>query len=173
MSTNNNLFIACKEGALDRAKEIYSLDKATSFDLNRAFESACQNGHLDVAQWLHPLGRIELQGYWYYSFCLACQNSHLNIVRWISSLITVSTEMLTLGLHYVKEEDLNMLQILLENGANIHCGKNKCFKKFILWENKLEVYQILLQYCKEEWYHLMDEDIVCSLLNPIKSARKV
>lgn len=206
MSVGNNLFIrACEEGLIDKAKEIYSLNKThVQFNLNgafqricavghldivqwiyslgcidiharndRAFLLACHNGHLDVAQWLHSLGEINVIGGYPTIFDWVCWGNHTNVARWIYSLDFINALSLTPYLHRVAKENLDMLQFLLENGADVHCDNNRWFKKFILWENKLEVHQILLQYCKEEWYHLMDKDIIRSLLNPTKSARKI
>ena len=46
---------ACKEGDLAAVQSI----QHTIDERNKAFRLACQNGHLEVAQWVYTLGDVD------------------------------------------------------------------------------------------------------------------
>lgn len=112
-----------------------------------AFRCACNNCNLEMAKWLHSLGIISVD------VCTKC--------------LTNITE------YRCESSNLDILQWLLEYGADIHVDDNIHLKRFLLWKNKIVMHKILLQYCQEEDYYLLDEDILKQLSNGTKSARKV
>lgn len=153
--------LVCEFGYLDIAQWIYSLiDTDISFDLNYAFCIACENDNLDIAKWIYSLDH-------------ACRHGYLNVVRWLYSLDEIGTCTLNGSFVFIKKNDLNMLQFFLECSLDLNvkdCAPLKCF---VTWKNKLEVHQLLLEYCKEEHYCYLDEKIVKLLLTRTKSARKI
>ena len=52
---------------------------------------ACENGHLEVAQWLWTICSDEEQSAMLhakdnYAFCAACHNGHIEIAKWLFGL---------------------------------------------------------------------------------------
>src|SRR5438132_1360584 len=82
-SLNNNVIndakftfnMTCFNNHLEVAQWLYTLIK---IDYKNAFVISCENGHLRVAQWLYDLIIIDSDE----AFVEACQNGHLNVARW-------------------------------------------------------------------------------------------
>src|SRR3984957_20644461 len=52
----------------------------------RGFEWNCENGHINVAQWLYGLGGINIHADDEYAFRSCCQNGHINVAQWLYGL---------------------------------------------------------------------------------------
>lgn len=83
---------SCEFGRLDWAKYYY---KRSKIDLNSrddaSFVLACENGHLDVAQWLYDLGlesnsKIDIHSRYERAFRDTCRNGHLDVAQWLYDL---------------------------------------------------------------------------------------
>lgn len=92
---------------------------------------------------------------------------------WLCSLKEFNIHFYNNYLLYIKPEDINVLQFLLENGIDMHSRNNYILKHCRKWDNKAEVYQIILPYCEEKDYDLLDINILKCVSNKPKSARKL
>lgn len=193
METTCKLFIkACKEGRLIDAQWMYSLQNVqwtrSLNDLddlwNKSFENACINNHLDVAQWLFSQCNINIHHNNEYFFRLSCACGCLEIVQWIFSQGNVDINNHTPPLlkytygHYteitIKSDNTDILQFLLECGMNIHAKNNNLLLlEYSSWKNKSQVYELLLPYCVESDYDLLDQNILKDILLRPKNARKI
>ena len=64
--------------------EQYKLHINISADDEEAFIDACENGNLDVAQWLYQIKpTIDISVDQEAAFCYACQNGHLDVAQWL------------------------------------------------------------------------------------------
>lgn len=179
--------LACKNGYLDLAMWLYSVDWINIHIFSEeAFIGACENNHLHVAKWLHSLNEANINSLWLfcankinihakndYAFKHACKCGHLDLLMWLHSKDKFNDRVHDECLMLIKHNDTQMLQFLLECGADIHVQHNTFLKNCIMWENKLETHDILLEYCGEEDQHFFDEDIIRQLVRNTKNARNV
>ena len=85
----------CMDGRLLDAQWVLNHANICMEDVEGAFHYACEHGHLDVAQWLHSIGCIDVherrtvigEGI---SFLFACEMGNLNMAQWLYSLGTIS-----------------------------------------------------------------------------------
>lgn len=143
-------------------------------DNDGALTSACKRGHFDVVIWLHSLGQINIHLHSANIFRHAFAYKRFDIVKWIHSLDKIDVKVYSACLAYVEKEHMCILNFLLENGADIHTKNNEFFKELITWKNKMEIYEIILPYCRQEHYSLLNPQIVenvTAIKKDIKSAR--
>jgi hypothetical protein len=77
--------IACDNGKLDVAQWLYY--QGGIIDCNQAFKITCYNGNLDVAQWLYSLGNIDISRDDYFCLRYAEKNNHQDTVKWLRSIM--------------------------------------------------------------------------------------
>jgi hypothetical protein len=86
ISNQDKFLKSCKDGNLEMAQWLYSLDNDNIINSykykDEIISDVCENGHLEVAQWLfyigYPIENI--------SFIRACQRGHLEVAQWLYSL---------------------------------------------------------------------------------------
>ena len=90
---NDKFIEACKRGFLAYAKYLfgaYEIDIHANNDY--AFQLSCENGHIEVAQWLILLGesndytKIDIHADNEYAFRWSCQYGHLELAQWLIKL---------------------------------------------------------------------------------------
>jgi len=112
---------SCENGHLEVAQWLHLQGANIHTWDDLAFRWSCENGHLEVAQWLHSQG-ANIHAVNDYAFRRSCENSHLEVVQWLHS-----------------------------QGANIHAADDYAFR----WSCKnghLEVAQWLCEV--EPRYHI-------------------
>ena len=87
---------ACTSGNLIDSKNLF---QQNNFDMNvceKAFRNACENGHLQTAQWLLSVKpSINISADYEYAFRWACVKGHLETAQWLLTLkpsINISAE---------------------------------------------------------------------------------
>ena len=103
---------ACREGELVAAQNCTH----RVGERNKAFRSACKNGHLEVAQWVYSLGGVDHHARNEWAFRKACAYCNLEIIQYLLSL-TVSEDVIVECLKYKSCQ--NILQ------QHIRCKKIK------------------------------------------------
>lgn len=139
------LFInACRAGKLRDAKRIHfsesnimdgrtrkicSADEINfDIDYERAFEEACNNGHLNIVRWIYSLG-IDIYHDISNIVHNACENGFLDIVQWIYPAAVGSGDWdPNTFLHLVCENGhLDIAQWIYSQGENVHIRPNYIF----------------------------------------------
>ena len=119
--------------------EQYKLHINISADDEEAFIDACENGNLDVAQWLYQIKpTIDISAKKKEAFRKACENGHLDVAQWLQTLMPY-------GLYYTFKVDKNNLihtysikklnySFLKKRLDTVHPGnKNKiCFREALV-----------------------------------------
>ena len=84
MSAAEQLLDACERGDLEEVKKLFVADEADSNGW-RPMHSACLNGNLETAQWLHAQGAaLDVQNIdGWRPMHLACNNGHLETAQWL------------------------------------------------------------------------------------------
>lgn len=199
MNINETLECACEADSLNIVQWIYSFRKMSTEEDKNVFKCACLFGSLNIIEWIYSVApwtyscsTISTENLTAYLELLA-QNSqpivssdirhvmkgeHGNIdEHWILTrehrqIIFEKSPSLDLVQSIVDKNNVQVLQFLLEHGADVHAHNNKLLPIFASWENKFEVYKILLDYCTTKDYKYLDVDIIERLSNNPKSARK-
>lgn len=70
--------------SIRQGKHYYTLDEIYVRTNAQAFQLACENGHINVAIWLHSLNKENWASDC--AFYMACRNGHLNVAVWLHSL---------------------------------------------------------------------------------------
>lgn len=81
--------LSCIGGNLELVKWLYSLLEKTEnlYDYIRCgFNWACENGHLEVAQYLYYHNKINIREVNDYAFTHSCKNGHLDTINWLCTL---------------------------------------------------------------------------------------
>jgi hypothetical protein len=78
---------ACELGKI-RVLAVIAEPPGDAAALNVAFQKACWNGHLEVAQWLAKLPEVDPNAKRHDAFKWACYNGHLALAQWLKSLQT-------------------------------------------------------------------------------------
>ena len=73
----------CRNGHLEVAKWIWSLDGVDHTKDEWAFRWACMNGHLETAKWIWSLGGVDYHALDEYAFRYACYYGHLDVAKWL------------------------------------------------------------------------------------------
>lgn len=60
---------------------IYESIGVTNFQLQTAFDISCCNGQLEIAQWLHSLGKVNVHAKDDFAFRFSCGNGFLKVVN--------------------------------------------------------------------------------------------
>ena len=102
-----------------------------------AFRWTCENGHLDIAQWLyHIKPTIDISARDEETFRYACIYGHLNVAKWLQSLSPY-------GLYYTFEVDENNQIVsystekpnyvfLKKRFDTVHSGNEICFREALV-----------------------------------------
>lgn len=130
--------IACENGDLIKALNI--LDKNPTINIavddNYAFLSACEEGHLKVAQWLYELNHKQVyppNNKFDNTFVLACTGGHLEMAKWLFEISKNDNYPLESYLSLCNETDLietcrwghiDIVEWLLEVRTNINISAN-------------------------------------------------
>lgn len=165
---------ACSVGYLDLAKWIYPLSNISAYDLNGNISAFSYYAlkcfrfidyfdiyYMVIADYYHPTALEKAYIY-----------NHIDVVKWIQTLGKIDASTYDEFLTSLGENRVEMLQFLLESGANLHVPDNALLKRFSSWENKLEVCAVLLPYCDTCHYEYLDETSLGILSVKMKSARK-
>lgn len=115
---------ACGMGNLVLAKGIYS--ECPDVIISEAFASACSNGHLKTAKWLHDLNKTDDsaqvyakiksgESYYLDAFMRACSRQRIEIINWLVHL-----------------------------GVDIHSKKDLAFRKVCFCSKRLRIKHIWL-----------------------------
>jgi hypothetical protein len=106
-------------------------------DNEHAFRCACENGHLELAQWLYQIKpTINISAYNEEAFRLACSYGHFDVAQWLQSLTPY-------GLYYTFEVNENNLittfsteklnySFLKKRLDTIHTGNEICFREALV-----------------------------------------
>lgn len=191
---NQNTFrLVCKSGHIDTVIWLHSLGKIdVHYDDEAAFRTACKYGHLNIAKWIYSLSKITHDKSLVSIYCdvvkwitssptidicinnseafrNACKNNHLDVVSWLNSLDKISIEVYNECTKNIKEDQLLLLQFLLDHGGDVKLILQSAAE----WDNKLETHAILLAYCNETDYCLLDSDVVQQLHSRMKNAKNI
>ena len=129
-----------QNGKLEEIQSFYEQYKVhidISPEIEFAFRWACQNGHLELAQWLYQIKpTIDISARDEYAFRWACEEGHLELAQWLQTLIPY-------GLYYTFEvyenniitsystEKLNY-SFLKKRLDIVHSGNEICFREALV-----------------------------------------
>lgn len=168
--------VSCKNGHLDVAQWLRSHDCNWITNYNEsetAFMIACQKNYLEMAQWMHSQYTFDIHMRGNTIFKSACIEGHIDIMKWLCSLEQFDACIFCAQSFSIGQNNIDMLQVLLENGVDIRAQNNYLLKVCAQWANKFDACTLLMPYCVEEDYAFLDDDIVRLLLNRPKNARKI
>ena len=140
LDTIKNVILNVKEMNIldDFSKELLSNAK-------KGFIWNCENGHINVAQWLYSLGDINIHANNEHAFRGSCMNGHINVAQWLWSLGSIN-------IHTYDEDafrcscnngHINVAQWLYSlGGINIHADNEYAFSystdKVLKWLNNIK-----------------------------------
>ena len=147
MASIKNLILHVREmNVLNRHNKKF-LEKA-----NKGFGWNCENGYIDVAQWLLSLNRIDIHANNEHAFRWACRNGWLDVVQWLHSLgrsdANATGQPAACGQGYFGEDPQNKLvremrtHFPQQGGIDIHAS-NECAFKWSCENGRLDVAQWL------------------------------
>ena len=73
--------LCCSNGDINEAMEIHR--KVDVIPITSSFIFACENGHIEICEWLYQTYPIAITYEGYYAFVQACKNGHMNVAQWL------------------------------------------------------------------------------------------
>lgn len=121
----------CRDGDLDKLKQLWNNNKKMKIKYYQVFRTACQNGHLNIIEWI----------VWLCSYNRKFVEFNEISIDWLNALV--------LRKHYHVVDYLIEISIKLNKPFNLKELFNyTCFYIYSTHENKMEVLNIVLKYNK-------------------------
>ena len=141
----------------------------SEIDDEYVFENICENGNLEIAQWLYSLGTIDIHANNDFPFRFACKYGHTEIVKWLHSLGGIDIHMDDdFPYRYACQEGhLEMVQWIYSMGnIDVEERDSLCFRG-ANWTGKIEIIKWLSSLCQNYKYIENDEQIICIVVNTL------
>jgi|GEM_PF-3634206 len=132
---------ACLEGDLPKAERIFSHNEIHLWVRQRIFDRVVERGHLNILQWIHSLGGIDIHRFDDIAFRESCNRGYLEVSIWLYSLGGIDSHQWYDGVFEssCKGGHLDVAQWLYSlGGVDIHRWGDHYFRMACL-EGKLEV----------------------------------
>jgi hypothetical protein len=91
MNTYYIFYDCCAHNNLIMCKMLYKMYPSLNVSIfdNRIFKVSCQNGYLELCQWLYDIGTIAISEQ---MISLACYSNNILLAKWLRSFITIKFE---------------------------------------------------------------------------------
>ena len=143
MSVSNQFLDCCENGDLENVKLL-----VTERNKQKGFYLACENGHIEIAKFLHSLG-ININSYNDVVFVWACRRGHIEMVKWLQTLGVNINSIDDYAFRCVCEDGhIEIAKWLYSLGVNINASNDYAFRWACL-NGHIEIVKWLIEINKK------------------------